>query len=69
MVALRLNKHCRVFHILDSLASYYKCKREARQLQRILLKLFEGSTFMEDRIAINIAHVIYLAFYYPFINS
>jgi hypothetical protein len=35
----------------------------------ILLKLFEGATFREGRIAINHARVIPVAYYHPLFNS
>lgn len=55
---LRLNKDLRTFHLLDSLPTSFPGKREASQLQRIFLKFFDGATFRQDRIAVNIPQVI-----------
>jgi hypothetical protein len=67
-VVLRLNEYLRVFHILDSLPNNSIGKREANQLQRILLNHFEGETFKEGRISTNVAKVIPVAFHCPLIN-
>jgi hypothetical protein len=47
-----------VFHILDSLSETFQGKREARQLQNILLQNFDDLNFEEGRIAINVPLVI-----------
>lgn len=49
-----------VLHILDSLPNKCIPTREVKQLQRILLKHFEGSEYERDRIATNLATVIFL---------
>ena len=48
----------RVFHILDSLRNEFPGKKEARQLQNILLKNFEDKPYRKGLIAANIARVI-----------
>jgi hypothetical protein len=55
---LRLNKHFRAFHILDSLPLISPLKREAGKLQFIFLKHFEGRNFIEGHIAANSVKVI-----------
>jgi hypothetical protein len=47
-----------VFHILDSLRDNSWPATEGKQLQTILLKHFDGTAFMEGRIATNFAQVI-----------
>ena len=61
---MKLSKDLRIFHILDSLSDKSRSKWEARQLQLILLKLFEGATYMEGRISINHAQVVPVAFHH-----
>jgi hypothetical protein len=48
-----------VFHILDSLQDDVAmvARREGKRLQNILLKHFEGATFMEGRLNTNMAEV------------
>ena len=56
-----------VFHILDALRESPHAKKEGKLLQTILLKHFEGTTFLESRVATNVAQVIsliFLPFYY-----
>lgn len=63
---LRLNKYISVFHILDSLPNNTLGKREASQLQKIILKHFEGAAFKEGRIMINVAQVSFNIFLFTF---
>ena len=49
-----------VFHILDSLQDDIVVIKEGKLLQNTLLKHFEGATFMEGRITINFAQVIFI---------
>lgn len=62
---LRLNKHCSVFHILDSMSNSSQSKIEANRLQDILLKYYEGEIFQEGRISANFAQVnpFFLSFF------
>ena len=56
-----------VFHILDSLRESPQAKKEGKLLQTVLLKHFEGTTFLESHVATNVAQVIsliFLPFYY-----
>ena len=59
------SNHLSIFHILDSLSHHSQSTKEARQLQLILLTLFEGATFSEGRITLNHAQVIPVAFITP----
>jgi len=66
---LTLNKSIRIFHILDSLPTGNLGRREATQLQNILLKHFEGAAFEQGRITINLAQVGRIIFMqYPLVH-
>jgi len=52
-----------VFHILDSLSNSYLGKKEAKQLQNILLQHFPDVNYEEGRIAASIPQVILLFFF------
>lgn len=54
----RLSEYTSVFHILDSLPPPGRGRRETSQLQKILLRHFEGAAFEEGRIKTNFAEVI-----------
>jgi hypothetical protein len=51
-----------VFHILDSLLEGPHAKKEVKLLQTLLLTHFEGTPFLESRVAANLAQVICLIF-------
>jgi hypothetical protein len=51
-----------IFHILDSLGMNPLGKEEAKRLQNIFLKYFEGETFKEGRIATNVPRVHLISF-------
>lgn len=44
----------RIFHVLDSLPSDPRSTKEAMQLQKVLLKHFEGVDYLENRVSSNI---------------
>jgi hypothetical protein len=46
-----------VFHILDSLSTSDPAASEVVQLQKIFLMCFDGESFKEGRIAVDIAQV------------
>jgi hypothetical protein len=54
-----------VFHILDSLSENSFARKEASQLQNIMLQHFEGEHFVPGRIAVNVPKVIPRFFLYP----
>ena len=47
-----------VFHILDSLSETFLGRREAKQLQKILLQNFDNLNFEEGRISASVPLVI-----------
>ena len=49
-----------VFHILDSLQDDVVPIKEGKQLQNILLKHFEDTTFLEGHITTNVAQAIFI---------
>jgi hypothetical protein len=51
-----------IFHILDSMGMNPLAKEEAKRLQNIFLKYFEGETFKEGRIATNVPRVRLMSF-------
>jgi hypothetical protein len=51
-----------VFHILDSLRESPHAKKDSKLLQTLLLTHFEGTPFLESRVAANVAEVICLIF-------
>ena len=49
-----------VFHILDSLQDPIALIVEGKLLQKVLLKHFDGATYLENRIATRLAEVIFV---------
>lgn len=64
-----MSETLRVFHILDSLPEDSLAVKEAKQLQIILLKHYQGATFKEGRITTNIAQVISFILHHLLIYS
>jgi hypothetical protein len=54
-----------VLHILDSLQHYPPSTREADELQKILLKHFEGKKFKSGRISTNLPKVSLQTLFQP----